>query len=107
MEQKCATLAPSAGSVSSWIELRRFRIERQRELVAPAEFEARLGHRIVPDARRRMALGQIGGVRGDAIGDHARLHVVAVRQAQMLLRRDVAKHRGAEPADHRGADGAR
>ena len=52
-----------------------------------------------------MALGQVGGVGGDAIGDDAGLHVVAVRQAQMLLRRDVAEHGGAEPADHRRADG--
>ena len=89
------------------IKLRRFGIERQRELVAPAEFEARLAHRIVPDARRRMALGQIGGMGGDAIGDHARLHIVAVGQAQMLLGRDIAKHGGAEPADHRRADRAR
>ena len=73
-------------------ELRGFRIERERELVAPAEFEARLGHRIVPDARGGMALGEIGGVGGDAIGDHARLHIVAIRQAQMLLGRDVAEH---------------
>ena len=45
-------------------------------------------------------------MRGDLVGDHACLHVVAVRQAQVLLRRDVAKHRRAEPADHGGADGA-
>ena len=51
--------------------LRRLRIEGERELVAPAELEARLAHRIVPDARSRMALGQIGGVGGDAIGDDA------------------------------------
>ena len=74
------------------IKLRGFRIERQGELVAPAEFEARLAHGIVPDARRRMALGQVGGMGGDAIGDHARLHIVAVGQAQMLLGRDIAKH---------------
>ena len=87
------------------IELRGFRIERQRELVAPAEFEPRLGHGIVPDARRGMALGEVGGMGGDAIGDHAGLHIVAVRQAQMLLGRDIAKHGAAEPADHRRADG--
>ena len=85
--------------------LRGFGIERQRELIAPAEFEARLAHRIVPDARGRMAFRQIGRVRRDAIGDDARLHVVAVGQAQMFLRRDVAKHRRAEPADHGRADG--
>ncbi len=54
-----------------------------------------------------MALGEIGGVCRDFIGDDAGLHVVAVRQAQMLLRRDIAKHGAAEPADHRGADAGR
>ena len=42
IEQKCATLDPSAGNVSSWIRARRNRIHRQVELVLPAEFEARL-----------------------------------------------------------------
>jgi hypothetical protein len=35
------------------------------------------------------------------------LDVVAVGQAEMLLRRHVAEHRRAEPADHGGADRAR
>ena len=51
-----------------------------------------------------MALGQVGRVRGDLVGDDAGLHVVAVRQAQVFLRRDVAEHRRAVPADHRRAD---
>ncbi len=38
------------------------------------------------------------------IGDHAGFHVVAIGQAEMLLRRDVAEHGRAEPADHRRAD---
>ncbi len=54
-----------------------------------------------------MALGEVGGVRGDLVGDNARLHVVAVGQAQMLLRRHVAEHGGAEPADHGRADAGR
>src|SRR3546814_3209485 len=40
------------------------------------------------------------------VGDDADLHIVAVGQAEMLLGRDVAKHRGAVPADLRGADAA-
>ena len=43
--------------------LRGFGIERERELVAPPEFEACLAHRIVPDARGRMALCQVGRMR--------------------------------------------
>ncbi|KIU01164.1 hypothetical protein QU38_02535, partial [Staphylococcus aureus] len=45
-------------------------------------------------------------MRGELVGDHADLDVVAVGQAQMLLGRDVAEHRGAVPADPRGADAA-
>ena len=47
------------------------RIERQVELVLPAELEARLRQRVVPRLRPRMALGEIGGVRGDLVGDDA------------------------------------
>ena len=76
------------------------RIERQVELILPAELEPRLRQRIVPCLRARMPLGQIGGVRRDLVGDDARLDVVAVGQAEVLLRRDVAEHRRAVPADH-------
>ena len=86
--------------------LGRLGVERQVELVAPAELEARPRQRVVALARRRMALGEIGGVRGDLVGDDAGLDVVAVGQAQMLLRRHVAEQRRAEPADHRRADAA-
>ena len=58
---------------------RRDRIERQVELILPAELEARLAERVVPRLRARVPLGQIGGVRGDLVGDDAGLHVVAVR----------------------------
>ena len=80
------------------------RVHRQVELILPAEFESRLRERIVPGLRARMPFGEIRGMRGDLVGDHARLHVVAIRQAEVLLRRDVAQHRRAVPADHRGAD---
>ena len=60
-------------------------IEGQVELVHPAEFEPRAGQRVVAQLRRRMALGEIGGMRRDLVGDDAVLDVVAVRQAEMLL----------------------
>ena len=44
---------------------------------------------------------------GDLVGHDALAHVGAVRQPQVLLGRDVAEHRRAVPADHRGADRAR
>ena len=55
-------------------------------------------------AAARVALGQVGGVGGDLVGDDAFLDVVAVGQAQVLLGGDVAEHGGAVPADHGGAD---
>ena len=54
-----------------------------------------------------MALGEVGGVRGDLVGDDAVTHVLLVGQAQMFLGRDVAQHRGAVPADLGRADGGR
>ena len=81
------------------------RVQRQRELVAPAELEAGLGQGVVAFGRAGVPLGQVGGVRGDLVGDHPGLHVVLVRQAQVLLGRDVAEHRGAVAGDLGGADG--
>ncbi len=80
------------------------RVEGQVELVLPAELEPRVGQGVVPLLGARVALGQVGGVRRDLVRDDAGLDVVAVGQAQVLLGRDVAEHRGAPPGDHRGAD---
>ena len=79
-------------------------IQRQVELIFPTEFKARLGHGVIADLCARMAFRQVGGVSGDLVGDQPLLHVFFVRQPQMLFRRHVAKHRAAEPADHRRAD---
>ena len=79
-------------------------VEREVELVAPAEFEAGAAERIIAKLRCGVALGEIGGVGGELVGDDADLHVVAVGEAEMLFGRDVAKHRRAEPADDRGTD---
>src|SRR4030095_11205163 len=67
-------------------------IERQVELVAPAEFEPGFRQRIVADLGGGVALGEVGGVGGELVGDDADLDVVAVGQAEMLLGGDVAKH---------------
>ncbi len=58
-----------------------FRIEAEVELVVPAELEARLGERVVTRLRAGVALGQIGRVRGDLVGDDAVAHVLLVGQA--------------------------
>ena len=47
------------------------RVQAEIELVVPAEFETRLGQRVVADLRARMALGQIGRMRRDLVGDDA------------------------------------
>ncbi len=86
--------------------LRGFRIQAQVELVLPAEIEARLAERIVARAGPRMALGHVGRMGRYLVRDDPLLHVVAVRQAQVLLGRDVAQHGRAHPADHGRADGA-
>ena len=82
-------------------------IEGQGELIRPAELEASLGERVVADLRRGVALGEVGGVGGDLVGDDAFTDVVLVRQAEVLLRGDVAEHGGSVPTNHRGTDGGR
>jgi hypothetical protein len=67
-----------------------FRVQRQVELVLPAEFEARLGQSVVARLGAGMALGQVGRVGGDLVGDDALANVFLVGQAQMLLGRYIA-----------------
>ena len=81
-------------------------IEREIELIFPAKFEARFADGVVAILRAGMAFRQIGGVRGDFVGDDAVFHVFLVRQTEMFFRRDVAKHGAAIPADHGRADRA-
>ncbi|VUM29528.1 hypothetical protein PGKDCPLP_04316 [Stenotrophomonas maltophilia] len=45
-------------------------------------------------------------MRGDAVGHDAVAYVLAVGQAEVLLRRHVAQHRRTEPTDHRRTDRA-
>ena len=81
-------------------------IEREIELILPTKFEPRFADRVVAVLRAGMAFGQIGGVRGDFVGDDAVFDVFLVRQTEMFFRRDVAKHGAAVPADHGRADRA-
>src|SRR5512134_597061 len=81
-------------------------IEPKVELVLPAELEARFRERVVAQLRAGMALGEVRGVRCDLVRHDAVLHVLLVRQPEVLLGRDVAEHRRAVPADLRRADGA-
>ena len=106
MLQKWAVLAPSCGRVSSWNSRAVSGSSAEVELVLPAELEAGLAQRVVAVLGAGVALGQVGGVGGDLVGDDAVLDVLLVRQAQVLLGRDVAEHGAAVPADHGRADGA-
>ncbi|VDZ75443.1 Uncharacterised protein [Atlantibacter hermannii] len=76
------------------------RIERQIELVFPAEFEARFRHGVIADLRARMAFGEVCGVGRDFVGDEPLFHILFIRQAEVLFWRHVAEHGTAEPADH-------
>src|SRR3546814_1192852 len=73
------------------ILLGRIGIERQVELVAPAEFKTGLAKRIVANLGGRVALGEVGGMGRELVGDDADLHIIAVGQPEMLLGRDIAK----------------
>ena len=53
----------------------------------------------------RVVLGDVCGVAGDLVGDHALLHIILVRQAEVFLRGHVAQHSGAVTTDLGGADG--
>ena len=74
----------------------RVRVQDQVELVAPAELEAGAGQASSRILGAGVPLGEVGGVGGDLVGDHACLDVFAVGQAEVLLGRDVAEHRGAD-----------
>src|SRR5215469_7661267 len=51
-----------------------------------------------------MPLCEIGGVGGDLVSNDALSYVLLIWQTQMLLRRHIAEHRRAKPANHCGAD---
>ena len=106
MEQKCATLLLSLGRVSSWNSRAVSGSRPRLNWSCQRNSKRALRERVVARPRTGMPLGDVGRMRRDLVRDDALLHVVAVRQAQVLLGRDVAQHRGAGPADHRGADGA-
>ena len=57
-------------------------VERQVVLVFPAELAPRLGHGNVAVHGPGNALGQIRGVGGDLMDNHALLHVVAVQEVR-------------------------
>ncbi len=79
-------------------------VQGQVELVFPAEGEAGVGQGVVPGLGPGVGFGEVGGVRGDLVGDDPVFDVVAVGQAEVFFGGDVAEQRGAEP--YRGVVGA-
>ena len=63
---------------------RLLRVQREVELVHPAELEARLAERVVTGLRAGQPLGQVGGMGGELVGDDALAYVALVRQAQVV-----------------------
>jgi len=81
-----------------------FRVERQFELLFPIEREPRARQLVIAVAGAGAMPRDIGRMRGDFIRDQSLLHVLTIRQAEMLLRRYVTQHGRAVPSDHRRAD---
>src|SRR2546423_3372863 len=77
------------------------RIEAKSELLLPIEGVAGAGKRIVTVPGSFAATRDVRRMRSDLVSDDALPHVLGVRQTQVFLRCDVAKHVGPEPADHR------
>ncbi|PPS58969.1 hypothetical protein CRX72_26490 [Pantoea sp. BRM17] len=51
-----------------------------------------------------MPFGQIGGVRGDLVGNKPLLDILFIGQPEVLFRRYIAEHGAAKPANHRRAN---
>ena len=73
----------------------------------PAELKPRLGQAIVPRLSVRMALGKISRMRCNLVSYHTLLHIVPVRQTQVLLWCDITQEGSAQRPDGGGSDGRR
>src|SRR3546814_10229811 len=78
-----------------------FRVQAEVELVLPAELETRLAQRVVTHLCPRMALGQVGRVRGDLVGHDPRSEehtselqsLMRISYAVFCLKKKKKKHR--------------
>ena len=86
------------------IVARGFGVQGQVELVFPTELKPGAGQRIIADLRGWVAFGQVRGMGRELVGNHADFDIITIRQAEVLFRGDIAKHGGAEPANHRRAN---
>jgi len=88
MEQKWAVLCASLAWRSTQPQPRWPGHYRGFGVASQVSSDQRQG--VVMHAGGGVALGQVGGVGGDLVGDDAVLDVLTVGQAQVLLGRDVA-----------------
>jgi hypothetical protein len=104
IEQKCASLKPSSGSVSSCMERAVSGSSESSNWRFQSKRVAGARELVVAIARAGPVPRDIGGVGRDLVRDEPGLHVFPVGQAQVLLGRHVAEHGSAVPADHGRAD---
>ena len=107
IEQNFADLNTSCGSVSSCIARAVSGSSDSSNCRFQSNSKRALRQLVVALAGVLAAAGDVAGVGGDLVGDHALPHVVLVRQAEVLLRRDVAEHGRAGLGRQGRADGAR
>ena len=81
-------------------------VERQVELVAPAEIETGFRQGVVADGGSGMSFGQVGGMSRYLIGNDTCAYIIFIRQGQMFLGGDIAEHRSAQPSYLCTTDGA-
>ena len=74
------------------ISLCPFRIERQVELIFPAELVTGFAQGIVAYLCSRMPFGKVGSMSGNLISDNPYTYVFFIRQGKMLFRSDITKH---------------
>mmetsp|Transcript_2080 Transcript_2080/g.3616 ORF Transcript_2080/g.3616 Transcript_2080/m.3616 type:complete len:280 (-) Transcript_2080:999-1838(-) len=84
----------------------RDRVQGQVELIVPAELESSLRQSIVPLLCPWVSFGQVGRMGSNAVRNDASLHILAIRQPQMLLGRHIAEHGSAHSTDVGRTDGA-
>ena len=105
IEQNFADLNTSCGSVSSCIA----RAVSGSSDNSNCRFQSNSNRAFDNSSSRLRAFlrprAMSAGVSRDLVGDHALAHIVLVRQAEMLLGRDVAKHGRSRLAGQGGADG--
>ena len=81
-------------------------VEREMELVAPAEIKTGFREGIVADGGSGMSFRHIGGMGSYLIGNDTCAYIIFIGKRQVLLRGDVAQHCGAKPCYLRTTDGA-